>query len=65
MCPYNIDRNSDRPLSLKMEQTTLWAVNGTKIPQYSSIIFNIKHKDSATIQGKYFVRGNDITILGV
>ena len=49
----------------KRETTTLWAVNGTKIPQYGSSIPKIKHQDSPTIQAKFHVCENDTAIMGL
>lgn len=55
MYPRNIVKSTKQPISVKRESITLWAINGTKISHYGSIILKIKHKDLATIKTKFFV----------
>ena len=68
--PYRIykkmyPQNIEIPSNVKREITTLWAVNGTKIEQYGSIILKIKHKNSPTIKAKFFICENDTAVLGL
>ena len=65
MYPQNNYGTIEIPSNVKREITTLWAVNGTKIKQYSSIILKIKHKNSPTIKTKFFIYENDTAILGL
>ena len=65
MYPQNNYGSIEIPSNVKREITTLWAVNGTKIEQYGSIIPKIKHKDSPTIKAKFFICENDTAILGL
>ena len=54
-----------KPTAIKREATTLWVGNGTKIPQYRSLILRIKHQDSPTTQAKFYVCEKDTAILGL
>ena len=49
MYPRNVNNKMGKPTAIRREVTTLWVVNGTKIPQYGSIILKIKHKDTPAI----------------
>ena len=65
MYPRGVSNEMVKPTAIKREATTLWAVNGTKIPQYGSFTLKIKHQDSLTIQTKFYVCENDTAILGL
>ena len=65
MYPQNNYGSIEIPSNVKREITTLWAVSGTKIEQYGSIILKIKHKNSPTIKAKFFICENDTAILGL
>ena len=65
MYPRNNYGSIEIPSNVKREITTPWAVNGTKIEQYGSIIMKIKHKNSPTIKAKFFICKNDTAILGL
>ena len=65
MYPQNNYGSIEIPSNIKREITTLWAVNGTKIEQYGSIILKIKHRNSPPIKAKFFICENDTAILGL
>ena len=65
MYPQNNYESIGIPSNIKREITTLWAVNGTKIQQYGSIILEIKHKNSPIIKAKFFICENDTAILSL
>ena len=65
MYPQNNYGSIEIPSNVKREITTLWAVNGSKIEQYGSIILKNKHKNSPTIIAKFFICENDTAILGL
>ena len=60
--PRYVSSKMGKPTAIRREITTRWAVNGTKIPQYGSVILKIKHKDSPIIQAKFYKCEDDTTL---